>query len=108
MAQRGHASWGHGAVLHCSDEVLRSSRRIFRPARSVETGRHRHIYLVMGVPGSWAVSTAHELADRLEDQVEGVFPGRDTHPCRAGGSTRLLLTPQCGCSRRADVHGLVV
>ncbi|WP_354058454.1 cation transporter dimerization domain-containing protein [Dietzia sp. 2505] len=80
----------------------------FAPARTVETGRHRHIYLVMGVPGSWAVSTAHELADRLEDQVEGVFPGRDTHPCRAGGSTRLLLTPQCGCSRRADVHGLVV
>lgn len=51
---------------------------MFAPARTVESGRHRHIYLVMGVPGSWAVSIAHDLADRLEAEVGELFPGAET------------------------------
>lgn len=51
---------------------------IFAPARTVESGRHRHIYLVMGVPGYWTVTAAHDVADHLEDEVDDLFPGAET------------------------------
>lgn len=51
---------------------------IFAPPRTVESGRQRHIYLVMGVPGHWTVTVAHDVADQLEATVAGLFPGAET------------------------------
>ncbi|QWQ85086.1 cation diffusion facilitator family transporter [Corynebacterium glutamicum] len=49
----------------------------FAQPRTVESGRHRHIYLVMGVPAHWSVAAAHDVADRLEEKVDEVFPGAE-------------------------------
>ncbi|WP_149029548.1 cation diffusion facilitator family transporter [Corynebacterium halotolerans] len=50
----------------------------FTPPRTVESGRHRHIYLAMGVPAGWTVATAHEVADNLEDVIDDLLPGAET------------------------------
>lgn len=49
----------------------------FAPPRTVESGRHRHIYLVMGVPGHWSVIDAHDIANQLEHTVDALFPGAE-------------------------------
>ncbi|MBM9433138.1 cation diffusion facilitator family transporter [Flaviflexus equikiangi] len=63
------------------DEVLRafSSHHgvVFSPPRTVESGRHRQIYVVMEVPQDWSVAQAHEVADRLEEDTNAVFPGAE-------------------------------
>lgn len=50
----------------------------FTPPRTVESGRQRHIYLVMAVPAHWTVATAHEVADHLEDTIDDLLPGAET------------------------------
>lgn len=51
---------------------------IFASPRTVESGRDRYIYLVMGVPDAWSVAQAHVLADRLEKRVAEALPGAGT------------------------------
>lgn len=48
---------------------------IFASPQTVESGRDRYIYLVMGVPDAWSVAQAHVLADRLEKRVAEALPG---------------------------------
>lgn len=51
---------------------------IFASPQTVESGRDRYIYLVMGVPDAWSVAQAHVLADRLEKRVAEALPGAGT------------------------------
>ncbi|WP_024285466.1 cation diffusion facilitator family transporter [Cellulomonas sp. KRMCY2] len=50
----------------------------FAPLRTAESGRQRHVYVVVTVPPEWTVTTAHDLANRLEADVDAVLPGTET------------------------------
>ena len=43
--------------------------------RSMEAGRQRFVFLDVAVPGGWTVQVAHDLADRIETDVEAALPG---------------------------------
>lgn len=51
---------------------------VFAAPRTVESGRDRYIYLVMGVPEVWSVAQAHVVADQLEARVAEALPGAGT------------------------------
>ena len=51
---------------------------IFASPRTVESGRDRYIYLVMGVPETWTIAEAHEMTDRLEERIAEALPGAGT------------------------------
>lgn len=50
----------------------------FPPARTVRSGRHRHAFVVMAVPGDSSVGMTHDLADDLEDAITAALPGTET------------------------------
>lgn len=50
----------------------------FPPARSVRSGRHRHLFVTMEAPGDWDVHTTHDLTDELEDVITTALPGAET------------------------------
>lgn len=50
----------------------------FPPARTVLSGRHRHAFVVMAVPGDWSVNMTHDLAHDLEDAIAAALPGTET------------------------------
>lgn len=50
----------------------------FSSTRTVRSGRHRHLFVVMEVPGNWSVRMTHDLADELEDAIVAALPGTET------------------------------
>lgn len=60
------------------DRFRTEHRVTFERPRTVESGRQRHVYVVMGVPAGWTVAAAHDVADRLEVTIEGLLPGAET------------------------------
>lgn len=62
----------------------------FAPLRTVESGRQRSVFVVVTVPGEWTVQAAHELADRLENDIDAALPHTETfiHVEPAGTSSR--------------------
>lgn len=46
--------------------------------RTVASGRQRHVYLTMTVPGDWTVEYAHELADALEAAILDALPNSES------------------------------
>lgn len=50
----------------------------FAPLRTVESGRQRSVFVVVTVPGEWTVQAAHELADRLENDIDAALPHTET------------------------------
>ena len=46
--------------------------------RTRETGRQRFVQATLTVPGDWTVRRSHDLADRVESEVEHVLPGTVT------------------------------
>ncbi|OOL33176.1 transporter [Rhodococcus rhodochrous] len=60
----------------------------FAPLRTVESGRQRQVFVVVTVPGDWTVRTAHDMADRIEADIDAVLPHTETfihvEPAAAG------------------------
>ncbi|MFZ2175925.1 MAG: cation diffusion facilitator family transporter [Rhodococcus sp. (in: high G+C Gram-positive bacteria)] len=50
----------------------------FAPLRTVESGRQRLVFVVATVPGEWSVQSAHNLADRIEADIDSVLPHTQT------------------------------
>jgi cation diffusion facilitator family transporter len=46
--------------------------------RTRESGRQRFVYATLTVPGSWTVKRSHEVADEVEDAIDGALPGTTT------------------------------
>ena len=46
--------------------------------RTRESGRQRFVQATLTVPGEWTVRRGHELADRVEEEVETALPGTVT------------------------------
>ena len=46
--------------------------------RTRESGRQRFVQATLTVPGEWTVRRSHDLADRVEDEVERALPGTVT------------------------------
>ena len=46
--------------------------------RTRESGRQRFVQATLTVPGDWTVRLSHDLADRVESEVEHVLPGTVT------------------------------
>jgi cation diffusion facilitator family transporter len=57
----------------CMDEPVELS-----DLRTRESGRQRFVYATMLVPGSWSVRHSHDVADAVEDAVDGALPGTTT------------------------------
>lgn len=62
----------------------------FAPLRTVESGRQRLVFVVVMVPGEWTVLAAHDLADRLEADIDAALPNTETfiHVEPAGAAVR--------------------
>ena len=50
----------------------------FAPLRTVESGRQRMVFVVATVPGQWTVLAAHDLADRIETDIDAALPNTQT------------------------------
>ncbi|ORB31058.1 cation diffusion facilitator family transporter [Mycolicibacterium parafortuitum] len=50
----------------------------FAPLRTVESGRQRLVFVVVTVPADWTVQAAHDLANRLEDDIDAALPHTET------------------------------
>mgnify|MGYP005816595589 CR=1 FL=1 len=50
----------------------------FAPLRTVESGRQRLVFVVVTVPGQWTVQAAHDLADRLEADIDAALLHTET------------------------------
>lgn len=50
----------------------------FAPLRTVESGRQRLVFVVATVPGEWSVQSAHNLANRIEVDIDSVLPHTQT------------------------------
>lgn len=63
------------AALHdiCADEPVEVS-----DMRTRESGRQRFVYATMLVPGTWSVRHSHDVADAVEEAVDGALPGTTT------------------------------
>ena len=60
-------------------ERYRTERGVeFLPARTVESGRQRLVFLVAVVPEDWTVKAAHDITDAIETDVAEVLPGCET------------------------------
>ncbi len=46
--------------------------------RTRESGRQRFVYATLTVPGSWTVKRSHDVADQVEDAIDGALPGTTT------------------------------
>ena len=46
--------------------------------RTRESGRQRFVYATLTVPGSWTVKRSHEVADEVENAIDGALPGTTT------------------------------
>ncbi len=46
--------------------------------RTRESGRQRFVQATLTVPGEWTVRRSHDLADRVEEEVESALPGTVT------------------------------
>lgn len=62
----------------------------FAPLRTVESGRQRLVFVVVTVPRQWTVQAAHDLADRIEADIDTALPHTETfiHVEPAGTSVR--------------------
>jgi cation diffusion facilitator family transporter len=62
----------------------------FAPLRTVESGRQRQVFVVVIVPGQWTVQAAHDLAHRLEVDIDAALPHTETfiHVEPAGPAVR--------------------
>ncbi|MFW9093800.1 cation diffusion facilitator family transporter [Corynebacterium striatum] len=66
---------------------------LFTSRRTIVSGRQRLVYLTMDVPGEWTVLAAHDIADRIEDNIDELFPGAEVfiHVEPAGTVHRRIL-----------------
>ncbi|OFQ43752.1 transporter [Corynebacterium sp. HMSC036D03] len=66
---------------------------LFTSRRTIASGRQRLVYLTMDVPGEWTVLAAHDIADRIEDNIDEVFSGAEVfiHVEPAGTVHRRIL-----------------
>lgn len=66
---------------------------LFTSRRTIASGRQRLVYLTMDVPGEWTVLAAHDIADRIEDNINELFPGAEVfiHVEPAGTVHRRIL-----------------
>ena len=80
----------HAAVNAVLDRYRSEYPIEFAPLRTVESGRQRLVFVVVTVPGEWTVQAAHDLADRLEDDIDAALPHTETfiHVEPAGTSAR--------------------
>lgn len=46
--------------------------------RTRESGRQRFVQATLTVPGEWTVQRSHDLADRVEEEIESALPGTVT------------------------------
>lgn len=78
----------HAAVEAVLDGYRSEYPIQFAPLRTVESGRQRLVFVVVTVPGEWTVQAAHDLADRLEDDIDAALPHTETfiHVEPAGAS----------------------
>jgi cation diffusion facilitator family transporter len=73
LPERDHAAVD--AVLH----RYRTEYGVeFAPLRTVQSGRQRLVFVVLTVPGEWTVQAAHDLADRLETDIDAALPHTET------------------------------
>jgi cation diffusion facilitator family transporter len=80
----------HAAVEAVLDRYRSEYPVEFAPLRTVESGRQRLVFVVVTVPGQWTVQAAHDLADRLESDIDAALPHTETfiHVEPAGSSSR--------------------
>ncbi|MFS0245834.1 cation diffusion facilitator family transporter [Corynebacterium striatum] len=66
---------------------------LFTSRRTIASGRQRLVYLTMDVPGEWTVLAAHDIADRIEDNIDELFPAAEVfiHVEPAGTVHRRIL-----------------
>ena len=66
---------------------------LFTSRRTIASGRQRLVYLTMDVPGEWTVLAAHDIADRIENNIDELFPGAEVfiHVEPAGTVHRRIL-----------------
>lgn len=66
---------------------------LFTSRRTIASGRQRLVYLTMDMPGEWTVLAAHDIADRIEDNIDELFPGAEVfiHVEPAGTVHRRIL-----------------
>lgn len=66
---------------------------LFTSRRTIASGRQRLVYLTMDMPGEWTVLAAHDIADRIEDNIDEVFSGAEVfiHVEPAGTVHRRIL-----------------
>lgn len=66
---------------------------LFTSRRTIASGRQRLVYLTMDVPGEWTVLAAHDIADRIEENIDELFPGAEVfiHVEPAGTVHRRIL-----------------
>ncbi|GAB6952361.1 cation diffusion facilitator family transporter [Corynebacterium simulans] len=66
---------------------------LFTSRRTIASGRQRLVYLTMDVPGEWTVLAAHDIADRIEDNIDELFSGAEVfiHVEPAGTVHRRIL-----------------
>lgn len=65
-------------VAHIDAVIARYRKEepvLFHDLRTREAGRQRFVYVHMLVPASWTVQQAHDLANRVETDIETVLPG---------------------------------
>lgn len=68
----------HAAVDAVLDRYRSEYPVEFAPLRTVESGRQRLVFVVLTVPGEWTVQAAHDLADRLETDIDAALPHTET------------------------------
>jgi cation diffusion facilitator family transporter len=63
------------------EEVLdryRAEQVEFAPLRTMESGRERYVFAVITVPGEWTVREAHDMAERIEADIDAALPMTET------------------------------
>lgn len=67
-----------GKVQAVLDHLTEDPRVHLTDLRTRESGRQRFVQATLTVPGDWTVTRAHDLADRVEDEVDQALPGTVT------------------------------
>ena len=75
-----------------------SARRSLEALRTRKVGNRRYIDLHLVVPHDESINAAHELCDRLEEDINNVLPGADltvhVEPCTTEcNECELACTP---------------
>ena len=69
--------------------------------RTRESGRQRFVYATLTVPGSWTVKRSHDVADQVEDAIDGALPGTTTFVHIEPAADEPELSPRTSAQQRS-------